>query len=102
MYIVVRRGAVTSLSGAGERVGAAAVRCVREFGDHPSMAAWRARPGKGVLRARGGQWERVVASEPHSVGGEGVIALPPRPRSERSEVLVQMQAMTTALEPPAE
>ena len=99
MYLVVRRGAVDSVARGGELAGAAAVRCVREFADEPDMAAWRQRPGKVTLRARGGQWDQVL-DEPHAVGGDGVIALPPRRRSERGDLLERMQAMTSALEPP--
>jgi peptidyl-tRNA hydrolase len=98
MFIVVRRGAVDSVARGGELAGAAAVRCVREFADAPALAEWRPRPGKVTLRARGGQWDRVL-DEPHAVGGDGVIALPPRRRSERGALLEQMQAMTSALEP---
>lgn len=106
MYLVVRRGAVDSIARGGELAGAAAVRCVRDFaGDErfgDALAEWRPRPGKVALRARGGQWPRVM-EEPHSLvgdpDGESVIALPPRRRSERGELLEQMQAMTSALEP---
>jgi peptidyl-tRNA hydrolase len=98
MFIVVRRGAVESIARGGELAGAAAVRCVREFAGDPAMAEWRPRPGKVTLRARGGQWDRVL-EEPHAVGGDGVIALPPRRRSERGALLEQMQAMTSALSP---
>jgi peptidyl-tRNA hydrolase len=101
MYLVVRRGAVDSIARGGELAGAAAVRCVREFADDPALREWRPRPGKVTLRARGGQWDRVL-EEPHAVGGEGVIALPPRRRSERGQLLEQMQAMTSALDPPPE
>jgi peptidyl-tRNA hydrolase len=97
MYLVVRRGAVDSIARGGELAGAAAVRCVREFGDDPALQEWLPRPGKVTLRARGGQWGRVL-EEPHAVGGDGVIALPPRRRSERGQLLQQMQAMTSALE----
>jgi peptidyl-tRNA hydrolase len=101
MFLVVRRGAVDSVARGGELAGAAAVRCVREFADDPAMAEWRPRPGKVTLRARGGQWDRVL-EEPHAVAGDGdgVIALPPRRRSERGALLEQMQAMTSALEAP--
>ena len=105
MYLVVRRGAVDSIARAGERAGAAAVRCVRSFADDPRMAEWLPRPGKVTLRARGGQWPRVL-DEPHAIAGdpdgESVIALPPRRRSERGQLLEQMQAMTSAMEPPPE
>jgi peptidyl-tRNA hydrolase PTH2 len=104
MYLAIRRGAVEELARAGELVGAAAVRCVRELGAderfEDAFAAWRPRPGKVVLRARGGQWRDVLA-EPHALagepGGEAAIALPPRRRSERGPLLERMQAMTSEL-----
>jgi peptidyl-tRNA hydrolase len=102
MYLVVRRGAVTSIAEGGELAGAAAVACVRRFADAPGMAEWRPRPGKVCLRARGGQWDAVLAAEPHVVAGDAVACLPPRRRSERGELLERMQAMTTALEPAPE
>ena len=102
MYIVIRRGAVASIARAGELAGAAAVSCVHAFADDPAMREWRPRPGKVTLRARGGQWPRVL-EEPHAVAGdpegESAIALPPRRRSERGQLLEQMQAMTSDLEP---
>jgi peptidyl-tRNA hydrolase len=107
MYLVIRRGAVDSIARGGELAGAAAVRCVRDFAADERFGAplseWRPRPGKVTLRARGGQWGRVL-EEPHAlagdVAGESAIALPPRRRSERGQLLEQMQAMTSALEPP--
>jgi peptidyl-tRNA hydrolase len=107
MYLVVRRGAFEGLARAGELVGAAAVKCVREFAADERfaepLAAWRSRPGKVVLRARGGQWRDVLA-EPHALAGErdgeAAIALPPRRRSQRGPLLERMQAMTTELAPP--
>jgi peptidyl-tRNA hydrolase len=106
MYLVVRRGAFQELSRAGELVGAAAVECVRELGGDErfaeAFAAWRPRPGKVVLRARGGQWHDVLG-EPHALAGEadgeGAVALPPRRRSERGPLLERMQAMTSELTP---
>ena len=77
--------------------GLAAARVLSSFDVAPE---WRQRPGKVVLRARSpSQWERVLA-EPHVAGGDGVVALPPRRRSERSETLTKIQAMSTELEPP--
>jgi hypothetical protein len=111
MFLVVRRGALTTLARGGELAGAAAVRCVREFAEDErfaaDLAAWRERPGKVTLRARGGQWAQVRAAEPHALAGdpdgEAVLALPPRRRSARGPLLVRLQAMTSALEPlPAE
>jgi peptidyl-tRNA hydrolase len=107
MFLVVRRGALSTLARGGELAGAAAVQCVRAFAEDErfaaDLAAWRARPGKVTLRARGGQWAQVLAEEPHVLAGdpdgEAVLALPPRRRSARSPLLVRLQAMTSALEP---
>lgn len=102
MYLVIRRGAFEDLSRAGELAGAAAVRCVRDFAGDEALEEWRPRPGKVVLRARGGQWDDAL-EEPHALAGdperEAVIALPPRRRSERGPLLERMQAMTSELEP---
>jgi hypothetical protein len=104
MYLVIRRGAFEDLASAGELTGAAAVRCVREFAEDETTREWRPRPGKVVLRARGGQWDEVLATEPHALAGdpdgEAVLALPPRRRSQRGPLLERMQAMTSALSPP--
>jgi peptidyl-tRNA hydrolase len=103
MYLVVRRGAFADLGTAGELTGAAAVRCVREFDGDPDLASWRPRPGKVVLRARGGQWRELLEQgERKVIVGDAVAALPPRRRSERGPLLERMQAMTSALEPPAQ
>jgi peptidyl-tRNA hydrolase len=104
MYLVVRRGAVATLARAGELAGAAAVACLRTFEADPehqdAIAAWRERPGKVCLRARTlGQWEQLL-DEPHAAAGDAVLALPPRPRSQRGPLLERLQAMSTALEPP--
>jgi hypothetical protein len=101
MYLVIPRGAFGDLSTAGELTGAAAVGCVREFAGDEELEAWRPRPGKVVLRARGGQWDELLREEERKVVvGGAVAALPPRRRSERSPLLGRMQAMTSALEPP--
>jgi peptidyl-tRNA hydrolase len=110
MFIVVRRGAVSTIARGGELAGAAAVGCVRTFADDErfaaDLAAWRERPGKVTLRARGGQWDQLLADEAHALAGdadgEAVVALPPRRRSARGPLLERMQAMTSALEPPPE
>jgi peptidyl-tRNA hydrolase len=100
MYIVVRRGAFDSIDEGGRLAGIAAVRALAAFRDDPAIARWRPRPGKVVLRARSpSQWAEVL-QEPHAAASDGVIALPPRRRSERSEVLTKLQAMSTELEPP--
>jgi peptidyl-tRNA hydrolase len=108
MFLVVRRGAIASVARGGELAGAAAVRCVRAFGEDERFAealrAWRPRPGKVTLRARGGQWSQLLGEEDHALAGEpdgeAVAALPPRRRSARGPLLERMQAMTSALEPP--
>jgi hypothetical protein len=100
MFLVVRRGAVTSIAEGGVLAGAAAVACVRRYADTPAMAEWRPRPGKVCLRARGGQWDELLASEPEAFVVEDAVAcLPPRRRSERGPLLERMQAMTTAVDP---
>lgn len=99
MYIVVRRGAFDSIDEGGRLAGIAAVKVVHEF-EIPDE--WRHRPGKVVLRARSpSQWARVL-EEPHAAASDGVIALPPRRRSERGDLLSKLQAMSTELEPPPE
>jgi hypothetical protein len=103
MVLITRRGAISSLERGAELAGAAAVACVREFADDLGMVMWRRRPGKVMLRARGRQWQQALEL-PHAIAGdpdgESVIALPPRSRTERSELLDQMQAMSSELEPP--
>jgi len=97
MYLVVRRGAVTELSRAGELAGAAAVACVRDPAFDEAVAAWRPRAGKVCLRARSdAQWQGVL-EEPHALAGDAVAALPPRRRSERGPLLEKLQAMSTDL-----
>jgi hypothetical protein len=97
MYIVVRRGAFETIDEGGRLAGLAAVRVLDEFGAEPE---WRSRPGKVVLRARSpSQWARVL-QEPHAAASDGVVALPPRRRSERGDALTKIQAMSTELTPP--
>jgi len=97
MYIVVRRGAFETIDEGGRLAGLAAVRALEEFGADPQ---WRQRPGKVVLRARSpSQWARVL-EEPHAAASDGVVALPPRRRSERGDALAKLQAMSTGLAPP--
>jgi peptidyl-tRNA hydrolase len=110
MFLVVRRGAFDDLETGGVLAGAAAVACLRRFEHDPgyeeAIAAWRDRPGKVTLRARGGQWDQLLREEPMAVAGDpdgaAVVALPPRRRSERSELLTKLQAMSSALEPAPE
>src|SRR5262249_61933416 len=53
---------------------------------------------KVTLRARGGQWDQLLAEDAHVESGDGVVALPPRRRSARGPLLERMQAMTSALD----
>jgi hypothetical protein len=108
MFLVLRRGAVTTVAQGGELAGAAAIACLRRFAADPAhaeaIAAWRPRPGKVCLRARThAQWERVLVEEPHALAGDpegaAVAALPPRRRSERGALLERLQAMSAELDP---
>jgi peptidyl-tRNA hydrolase len=106
MYLVVRRGAFDELETGCVLAGAAAVACLRRFGAEPewmdAIAAWKERPGKVTLRARGGQWTQVLQEDNFSYAGDldgaAVLALPPRRRSARSETLTKLQAMASELE----
>ena len=101
MYLVVLRGEFEAVPPAAELAGAAAVACIRRFAQDPdwaeAVAAWRPRPGKVCLRARTESQWRQVLEEPHA--GDGVIALPPRRRSERGPLLERLQALSSPLEP---
>lgn len=107
MYLVTRRGAVDVLEEAAVLAGAAAVACLRRFAEDEAwseaVGAWRERPGKVALRARGGQWDAVLREEDFAYAGDldgaTVLALPPRRRSARSETLTKLQAMASELEP---
>jgi peptidyl-tRNA hydrolase len=108
MYLVVRRGAFEDLETGGVLAGAAAVACVRRFGADPDYAeavsAWKERPGKVTLRARGGQWDEVLRTENFTSAGDlegaSVLALPPMRRSERSELIARkLQAFASELTP---
>jgi peptidyl-tRNA hydrolase len=108
MYLVVRRGAFEDLETGGVLAGAAAVAAVQRFAADPeyadAVAAWRRRPGKVTLRARGGQWEDVLRTEDYAYAGDldgaAVLALPPMRRSERSELIARkLQAFSSTLLP---
>jgi peptidyl-tRNA hydrolase len=100
MYIVIRRGAFETIDEGGRLAGLAAVRALSDFAGDPAIEEWLPRPGKVVLRARSpSQWARVL-EEPHAAASDGVVALPPRRRSERGDALTKIQAMSTELEPP--
>ena len=100
MYIVIRRGAFETIDEGGRLAGVAAVKVLKTFAGDPAIDEWLPRPGKVVLRARSpSQWARVL-EEPHAAASDGVVALPPRRRSERGDALTKIQAMSTELEPP--
>ena len=103
LFLVLRRGAVSTLEEAAVLGGAAAVACVRSF-EIPDE--WRERPGKVCLRARNrAQWAEVLEL-PHALAGDSegasVAALPPRRRSERGPLLERLQAMSSDLGPAPE
>jgi peptidyl-tRNA hydrolase len=108
MYLVVRRGAFERLETGCVLAGAAAVAAVRRFGADPeraeAVAAWKERPGKVTLRARGGQWDEVLRTEDFAYAGDlddaAVLALAPMRRSERSELIARkLQAFASELAP---
>ena len=84
MLLVVRRGAIATLARGAELAGAAAVACVRTFAADErfaeDVAAWRRRPGKVTLRARGGQWPQLLAEAPHVLAGDPDARRSPRCR----------------------
>ena len=99
MYIVIRRGAFETIDEGGRLAGLAAVRVLEQFAGEETIQQWLPRAGKVVLRARSpSQWARVL-EEPHAAASDGVVALPPRRRSERGDALTKIQAMSTELEP---
>jgi peptidyl-tRNA hydrolase len=111
MYLVAQRGAFEELEVGCVLAGAAAVAAVRRFAADEersgAIAAWRRRPGKVALRARGGQWDEVLRTEDFAYAGDldgaAVLALPPMRRSERSELLAKkLQAFASDLTPLAE
>jgi hypothetical protein len=77
MYLVVRRGAFEELATGCVLAGAAAVACLRRFGEdeawRDAIEAWKVRPGKVTLRARGGQWDSVLRRSRRR-GGAGAAA----------------------------
>ena len=110
MLLVVRRGAIATLARGAELAGAAAVACVRTFAEDErfaeDVAAWRRRPGKVTLRARGGQWPQLLAEEPHVLAGdpdgEAVAAVPPSRRSARERAVRAPPGDDERVEPPPE
>jgi peptidyl-tRNA hydrolase len=99
MYYVVRSGVPFSLERAMAAAGAAAVECVERFG---ADERWRERPRKVALRADEAEFAQVQAEEPCAVEQEVLLCLPPRRRSERSELLAALDPFTDAPRPKEE
>jgi peptidyl-tRNA hydrolase len=98
MYLVVPREAPRTLPEALAGAARATLACRDAFASDPrwapDLAAWRARSFRKVtLKARPGQWRRLLEELDHVVA-DGVAALPPRLRSRRERLLAQMQAHT--------
>lgn len=104
MYMVVRRERVTSLAETLVAGAVSAVRCVDRYRDAAAWRApfdaWLARSFRKVcLRANEKDWARLNAYD----AGEGMAgdtpvlrALPPRTKSQRDKLLVNLQAFATA------
>ena len=90
MYIVIRRGAFTTLDEGGRMVGLAAVRAVRQF-DMPDE--WLRRAGKVVLRARQPSQFARLLEEPHAVR---------RGRRDRAPAAAALRALGDAAEDPGD
>ena len=99
MYIVVRRGAFETIDEGGRLAGLAAVRvpASSSLTTRRSRSGGRGRARSSCGRAARSQWARVL-EEPHAAASDGVVALPPRRRSERGDALTKIQAMSTELE----
>jgi peptidyl-tRNA hydrolase len=109
MYYVVRKDARLTFAQAMDIAGAAAVRCVHEFGSDPrfadAFAAWHDRARKVALRASAEEMEQVRAETPCAVQGDELLCLPPMRKSERSPLLEALRPFTDAprpKEPPPE
>ncbi|HEY2603978.1 MAG TPA: peptidyl-tRNA hydrolase [Thermoleophilaceae bacterium] len=96
MYYVVRSGVPFSLEQAMASAGAAAVDCVERFGP---FEEWHERPRKVALRADEEEFGQIQRDEPCSVEREVLLCLPPRRRSERSELLAALRPFTDAPRP---
>jgi PTH2 family peptidyl-tRNA hydrolase len=99
MYYVVRSGVPFSLERAMATAGAAAVECVERFGP---FEAWHDRPRKVALRADETEFGQIQKEEPCVVEQEFLLCLPPRRRSERSELLEALRPFTDAPRPKEE
>jgi peptidyl-tRNA hydrolase len=103
LYLVVPRAATPPLAAALGGAVRATIACRDRFAEDErwaaDFAAWRAQSFRKVtLKARPGQWRRLLA-ELDAVVVEGVAALPPRRRSHRERLLAQMQAHTEPADP---
>ncbi|MFO0626980.1 MAG: aminoacyl-tRNA hydrolase [Polyangiales bacterium] len=103
MYLVVRREALPSLAELLAAGAVAAVRCADQWRDHPTWRegfdAWFARSFRKVcLRASEKDWAKLQGYDQgmgHARGQPVVCALPPRTKSQRDKLLVNLQAFTT-------
>ena len=103
MYLVVRRERLPSLAELLAASATAAVRCVDQWRDHPTWRegfdAWLARSFRKVcLRASEKDWAKLQGYDQglgHARGGPVLCALPPRTKSQRDKLLVNLQAFTT-------
>jgi peptidyl-tRNA hydrolase len=99
MYYVVRSGVPFSLERAMASAGAAAVDCIDRLGP---FEEWHDRPRKVALRAGETEFAQIESEERCVVEREFLICLPPRRRSERSELLAALQPFTDAPRPKEE
>ncbi len=103
MYLVVRRERLPSLGELLAASATAAVRCVDQWRDHPAWRAgfdaWLDRSFRKVcLRASEKDWAKLQGYDQglgHARGGAVLCALPPRTKSQRDKLLVNLQAFTT-------
>lgn len=102
MYLVVRRERLPSLGELLAASATAAVRCVDQWRDHPTWRAgfdaWLARSFRKVcLRASEKDWAKLAGYDQglgHARGAPVLCALPPRTKSQRDKLLVNLQAFT--------
>lgn len=103
MYLVVRRERLPSLAELLVASATAAVRCADAWRDHPAWRegfdAWLARSFRKVcLRANEKDWAKLQGYDQgrgHARGEPVLCALPPRTKSQRDKLLVNLQAFTT-------
>jgi hypothetical protein len=99
MYYVVRSGVPFTLEQAMAGAGAAAVDCVERFGP---FREWHGRPRKVALRAGDAEFAQVQEEERCAIERDVLLCLPPRLRSERSELLAALRPFTDAPRPKEE